>query len=179
MTAVWSWAKANDLPNWFAVAFTAVVWPIALFLWQRRTVNNIPSLEVRFTEGRITIHGKPFDAIDIELINNTNSVVYLSGARIRKCSPAFQVPVDADRDIAENSYQACFMDQNGHFVTRQTTLQTTERAKTCIAVLPKPDPTFFTYSAPWYRRLVRRPKYFILEYTAMVGTKRYAVSTLY
>jgi len=175
----WEWARSHDVPNWIAVAFTAILWPIALFLWQRRKVNGVPGLEVHFANGSITFAGQPFSAIDIQFTNHTGSVVYVSGVRIRGCTNAFPVPVEAARDIAENSYHLKFMNEAGQFVMREVTLQTSASAKTCMPAEAPLSNEFLTYSAPWYGRLLHIRKYFILEYTAMVGTTRHSVATRY
>jgi hypothetical protein len=175
----WNWARENDIPNWIAVAFTAILWPIALLLWQRRKVNGVPGLEVHFATGQITIAGKPFAAIDIQFTNHTGSVVYVSGARVRGCTKSFPVPVEASRDIAENSYHLKFMDGGGLFVMREVTLQTSASAKTCMPASSTLSSDFFTYSSSRFTRVLRLRKYFVLEYTAMVGTTRHSVATLY
>lgn len=181
---VWNWLKENDLPNWIIFLFAALVWPTVLFLWQKRKVNNVPHLEVRLFPGDIQIGSTPqgavpHHAVTIEVINHTGSVVYLSGARIKRCSSLFPVPIDASRDIAEGSHHLSFIDAEGHFTQRELTLQTNQNTITCIAVTSPLPEAFYTYRAPWYRRLCRVKKYFILEYTAMVGTARYFVATLY
>jgi hypothetical protein len=176
---LWKWAKANDVPNWIVFLFTAIVWPVALFVWQRRTVNNVSGLEVRFRAGEMKINGHPHHAVAIEVINHTGSVVYLTGARIKDCSELFSVPLDASRDIAEGSYHLAFMNADGGFTEREYTLQTNQAAYTGIAVVSALDESFYQYRAPWYKRLVRLRKYFVLEYVGMVGTKRYSVATLY
>lgn len=175
----WTWAKENDLPNWVAVLFTAILWPVALFVWNHRRVNNIAHLEVQFAPGKIQIHGKPHAAVSIDFTNHTGSVVYLTGARIKRCSPLFRVPIDASRDIAESSYHLKFMEPSGGFIYREQTLQTNQNAHTCIATISDLPESFYTYSAPWWRRAFRVRKYFLLEYTAMVGTTRRSVTTLY
>lgn len=176
---LWSWGKANDLPNWIVVAFTAVVWPLALVAWSRRKVHNVPHLEVRLLPGNIQIGGQPHDAVSFDFINHTGSVVYITGARIKKCTSQFSIPIDASRDIAEGSYHLSFMDPNGGFVHRELTLQTNQSGRTAIAITAPMPQDFYAYRAPWYRRFFRSPRYFILEYTAMVGASRHSVATMY
>jgi hypothetical protein len=176
---LWNWTKSNDIPNWIVVTFTAVVWPLALLAWNRRKVNNVPHLEVRLLPGIILIGEQSHDAVSFDFINHTGSVVYVTGARIKKCTGQFSVPIDASRDIAEGSYHMSFMDANGGFVHRELTLQTNQSGRTCMAINAPMSQTFYTYLAPWYRRLFQNPKYFVLEYTAMVGTSRYSVATVY
>jgi hypothetical protein len=179
LAQLWTTARQNDLPNWFAAAFSLVMWPLALLAWNRRRSNNIPGLEVRFAPGSISIDSQPHSAIDIQFINHTGSVTYVSGGRIRECTRAFSVPTAAARDIAANSYHLKFMGDDGAFSMREVTIQTGNVAKTCIAVSTPPTQEFFSYITPWHRRLFRRPKYFVLEYDAMVGTNRRRVATLY
>jgi hypothetical protein len=172
-------ARRNDLPNWLALAFTVVLWPSALLAWNRRWVNGVPGLEVRFAKGSIRIGSNPHEAIDIQFTNHTGSVVYISNGRIRNCTAAFVVPLDADRDIAQNSHHLAFIDETGNFRMREVTLQTNAAAKTCIAAPSGMPESFYRYAPPWYARVVRRQKYFVLEYVAMVGTSRHSVATLY
>jgi hypothetical protein len=143
----WSWLRNNDVPNWLVVAFTIVLWPLALFLWQRRKVNGVPGLEVHFAPGNITIGGKPFSAVDMQVTNHTGSVVYINRVRIRDCTRAFPVPVEAARDIAENSYHLKFMNADRQFVQREVTLQTNASAKTCMPATDPLPKEFYTYSS--------------------------------
>ena len=111
--------------------------------------------------------------------NNTGSVVYLSTVRIKRCSKQFVVPSAASRDIAENAHDLSFMDSNGSYIHRQFTLHTNQSVKTSIAISQKLNDTFYKYNQPFWRRIIRLRKYFVLEYIAMVGSKKYAVKTIY
>jgi hypothetical protein len=176
---LWTWARANDIPNWVVVAFTGIAWPITLFLWHRRKVNSVSGLEVHFVAGNITIGDRAHSAVDVQFTNHTGAVTYVSGARIRSCKRAFPVPVEAARDIARGSYHLKFIRENGAFDLREVTLQTGASAKTCMPTTQELSSNFYTHSPSWAARLFRHHKYFVLEYTAMVGTTRYAVSTVY
>ena len=179
LVSTWHWARTNDLPNWFVFAFTVILWPVALILWQRRKANGVPGLEVHFSEGQITFGGKSHRAIDIQFTNHTGSVVYVSGVRIRGCTNAFPVPVEASRDVAENAYHLKFMNDNGQFANREVTLQTSAVTKTCMPVTVALSSRFFGHSSSWLYRRLRRRRYFILEYTVMVGTARHSIATRY
>lgn len=179
LTNLYADAKANDLPNWFALAFTAVLWPVVLFLWQRRKVNGVPGLEAHFVAGHISFGGKSYDAVDINFTNHTGSVVYISGARIRSCTRAFPVPVEASRDVAANSYRLKFLDSTGNFTMREVTLQTAEAVRTSMPAASPMPVAFFGYAPLSFARYFRYRKYFVLEYTVMVGTSRYLVATYY
>lgn len=181
VSAAYDWLKAHDLPNWVTFAFTAVVWPLVIFGWQRRRVNGIPGLEVSFYPGTIKINAQSFDAIDIRFTNHTGSVVYISRPRIRNCSKRnYPVPAQAARDIAGNSYHLKFNDGAGGFTLREVTLQTTATAQTCMPAFSAASVNaLLPYVPPLWARVLRRRKFFVLEYTAMVGTKPRAVATVY
>jgi hypothetical protein len=179
LLAAWNWLRANDLPNWLALAFTAVLWPVALLVWHRRKVQAAPGLEVHFKPGTISIGQVSHAAVDVRMTNHTGSVVYVSGARIRKCSHAFPVPIDAARDVGDDSYHLKFITPSGAFELRETTLQTGESAQSCMPIAAALPEVFYTHRPSWLARRFRVPKYFVLEYTAMVGTTRYAVATVY
>ena|SRR4030066_1274829 len=177
----WRWLRDNDIPNWVILLFTAIIWPVVLYFWHKRKRNNIPNLEVMLKPGSISYGNKPQHyAVTIEFTNHTGSVVYLTSPRLRCCSKLFPVPVDAHRDIAENSYHLKFIDEVGNFRLREVTLQTNnEKALTCIPVGDTLNPSFYVYTANIFRRIFRARKYFILEYTAMVGPRKYPVATIY
>ena len=176
---MWNWIKANDLPNWVVVLFTAILWPLVLFIWHRRSVSNVPGLEVRLSPGNIQINGEQHNAVAIDVINHTGAVVYVTATRIKSCSALFTVPPAVSRDIAEGSYFLAFIGPNAQFDQREITLQTNETARTAIGVSAPLNQSFYTYRAPWYRRLINFKKYFVLEYVAMVGQKRSLVRTVY
>jgi hypothetical protein len=175
----WASLRANDLPNWVATAFALVVWPLVLVAWQQRRVNSIPGLEVHFYPGSITISDKPFPAIDVRFTNHTGSVVYVSGMRIQNCSSLFPVPTAAARDVSSNSYHMKFNYGDGAFIHREVTLQTDGSAQTCMPVLTMPADRFFTHVRPWYARLLRQRRYFVVEDTALVGNTRHRVAMRY
>jgi hypothetical protein len=175
----WEWSRANDLPNWVAAAFSLILWPLVLFLWQRRRVNSVAGLEVHFFRGTITIGGKDFPAVDIRFTNHTGAVAYVSGVRVRDCTTQFLVPLAAARDISSNSYHLKFNYGDGAFEHREVTLQTNATAQSCMPVTVSPPDSFFAHARPWYMRAIKWRKYFILEYTALVGSTRHLVATRY
>ena len=174
-----NWAKTHDLPNWGVVLFTGIVWPLVLFYWHRRKVNNIRHLDVRLQPTDTRLNGESHPAVGIEFINHTGSVVYLTDASIEKASSLFFVPIAASKDMVEGSRPLSFNDGAGNLNRREVTLQTNETARTSLAITSPLPEAFYNYRAPWYRQALRWRKYFILEYTVMVGTARYSVATLY
>ena len=144
---MWSWLKTHDLPNWIAVAFSSLIWPAAVLLWNRRRVNSAPGLEVALSRGEITIGTNKHPAVALEFINHTGSVVYLSSARVIP-NRGFYVSVDASRDSGSGSYHVAFLDPRGTFTIREITLQTNERTRGAVACAFQPF-EFYTYRAPW------------------------------
>jgi hypothetical protein len=179
-----SWAKSHDLSNWGVVIFTVILWPTVLSLgllwWSRRKVNNISGLMISFTPSPGVAMGGNFPAVTIFFENQTSSVVYVNGPQIRNCTERFQIPTEAVRDIGENAHPLSFLNRNtGIFEDHQTTLQTSGKAETVIAVTTQMPQSFYRYKTSLLRRIFRRPNYFIIEYTAMVGDRKYSVSTVY
>jgi len=126
------------------------------------------------------MNGKEKPAVHFSFLNNTGCIVYLTNVRILKCSKKFIIDKDASMDIAESSYELKFMDKNnGHYIHRQIILQTDETAQTSIAVEDEVNKEILSYKRSKLRQRFRRPKYFCLEYVAMVGNKRYKVSLIY
>jgi hypothetical protein len=130
---------AYDLPNWFVLLFSIIVWPLVLIWWQRRRVTSVHGLEVHFSAGAIHIGPDPviqnnpsYPAINIQIQNHTGSVVYINGTRILRCSRKFPVTLAANRDVATNSYHLKFNDGGGRFLLREITLQTNQAAQTVM-----------------------------------------------
>jgi hypothetical protein len=174
------WTKSNDIPNWLGVIFTIILWPLALFWWNTRMVNNISNLLVTFEKSRDMIIGTVVcPAVYIVFSNRTGSVVYVNRPQLRNCSARFPIPTDAARDIAENSHPLSFLKPDGGFEGHQIILQTRDQARTGIAVQTAMTEPFYQYRGSRLRRMFRHPRYFLLEYTAMVGEKRYSVRTVF
>ncbi|MFQ5454614.1 MAG: hypothetical protein ACE5EA_00240 [Nitrospirota bacterium] len=176
----YSWLQENDLPNWVIFSFTAAVWPVVIFLWNKRKVQNISNLEVFLSRANILINQRQYPAFDINFKNNTGSVVYLTLFRLKKSTKNLNITSNADRDISESSYIIKVMDKtSGQYVHSQIVIQTDQTVKTSIALENELPNTFYQFKSNIFRKLFRCNKYFILEYTAMVGDKKYTVSTVY
>jgi hypothetical protein len=115
------------------------------------------------------------NAVTLDFINHTDSVVYLTAVRFRANLKEFYVSSDVSRDIGGGTSPLAFLDANGGFSRRELTLQTNEQARTWISM----GDHFYQYRAPWYHRLLRGSKFYRLEYTVMIGKSRYSVSMAY
>jgi hypothetical protein len=71
LCGLWNTARLHDLPNWFAVGFTAILWPLAIFAWNHRTVNGVRGLVAHFEPGQILIDKVPYPAVAMRLANHT------------------------------------------------------------------------------------------------------------
>lgn len=180
MKELYEWLKLNDIPNWITLLFSLIVWPIVLFLWNKRIFKNIANLEVSITIDQMTMGATSSDCINFKFLNNTGSIVYIANARIANCSKEFCVHPNASRDIAESSYELKFFNNGtSSFTEKQIILQTNEENYTSLGIKKSLSEDFFTYKPSWIRKLFRWRKYFTLEYIAMVGKKRFKVKTIY
>jgi hypothetical protein len=71
------------------------------------------------------------------------------------------------------------MNEDGQYLRRELTLQINDAAHTAIAVSAPMPESFYTFRPTWFRRKIRSPTYFVIEFTAMVGTIRHRVATIY
>jgi hypothetical protein len=185
ISSIINYLRANDLPNWIIFGFTGIAWPLVVFLYYRRKVNNIPNLIISLNQSTMTItnstnpNGISYPTVQFNFKNNTGQIIYLANPRIVNCSKTFSIPVDASRGIGENSYELNFMDANSKYTLQQYILQTDKIAVTGIAVNHQMSNDFFSYNPNWIHRRFYLIKYFKIEFTAMVGDKKYKVSTLY
>ena len=167
----------HDIPNWFTLLFTIIIWPLALFLWNRRKVQNIPNLEVSSVTETLTVNGTAYPALWLKYSNQTGSTVYLSNARLLKCTKLLNVAQASTRDLSA-AYELNFS-VGGNLNQRQIILHTNCQTETAIALDSNPSTKMLSFKPSLWRRILSRPKYFCLEYVAMVGKKHYNVSTIY
>ncbi len=171
----WRWFHENDMPNWFSI----IVWPLILFWWSRRTVSSVPNLEVSLKRGATSIGKQQFPATDWHFLNNTGSIVYLTNVAVRKCTGEFVVRPEASRDIVRGSHELKFSVGDGNLIERQIIMQTDTVHGSSLAMQSPVTDEFLSYKQEFWRALLKQPKFFCLEYTVLVGNKRYKVSTTY
>ena len=164
---VLNWLKDSSALRWVTLGLTS----------NKR--ENIPGLEVLHQPGETLIGNRHFNAVNFIFTNRTGQVVYLSGARLRECQEHFSIPPDAIRDISGWRELKFFNNNAGRFEDQEYTLHTGRSITTSIAVARQLDPAFQSYQPGWVSRWFRRPKYFLLQYTARVGDKTYSVETVY
>jgi hypothetical protein len=176
----WKWLKDADIPNFAVFLFTAIVWPIALWLWSKRKVSSIPNLEIRLTPHQRKINDTPCAGIDIDFVNKTGSVVYISNGRLLGLTNHFKVHPLSARDISDSSYELKFLDPATKiFQLRQIVLQTDQSAGTWIGLNAPADEALLSYHPPKWRRVLDRQYYFRLDFLAVVGENRNRVSLPY
>ena len=182
----WDWLRENDAPNWIVILFSLLTWPLFLFLrpWDRRNRQSIPHLQVRPQQNQVgmTIDGKRFDAIDLIFTNQTGCVVYLYRAQLRASPKRFPIPLEACQDMSDGWCDLKFGASYNNTVVynyREWVAQTNTSIMAIVPVSRKLDERFYAYR-PWLlRKWLRWPKYFLLQYTVMVGDRKYAVRTVY
>jgi hypothetical protein len=176
----WRWLKENDAPNWFAISFSLIVWPIILYWISNRKRHHIPHFDVFPQAIQVGIGQQQGNAVELEFANLTGSIVYLRRVRLRENRKNFPVPAVAVRDISSGWRDMTLRYSSEKiYHHHECILQTNERAMCCIAVERQLDASFYNHRPRWIRRFFRCPKYYRLEYTVMVGEKKYSVSTTY
>lgn len=187
LSRAWDYLKDHDASNWIVIIVSLIIWPTALSLvaywWSNRRIQSIPHFLVTFTPSKIKIGEECHDSVLLTFINQTGSIVYLSRARLTEVQKNFPVPIAASRDMARGWRELVFAipPDNFHSVY-ECILQTdveTGRAIASIAVRQPMDETFYSYRPKLLRRCFGFPKYFLLEYVAVVGEKKFSVATVY
>ena len=176
---LWVWSKENDLPNWLSLPVSLILWPAALYWWSTHKRQAIPHFEVIPGPAQTQIGQQSFDAVQFQFTNRTGSVVYLSRARLREHQKYFSIPIAAARDISGGWRELKFMARNGTMIDHECIVQANCNAITTIATSHKMDSSFYSYRPGLLRRWLRYPKYFTLQYTAMVGRQKYSIETVY
>jgi hypothetical protein len=187
---IWQYLKDNDAPNWFVIVISLFVWPVALsaffYWWNNRTKQSVPDFKVTFTPTtRITIDGLDYDAVQLNFINQTGSIVYLHHGRLREVRKNFPIPSAASRNMADGKRELIFArsptppNQNVRFDLYECILQTNEIVHAALATNQIMDDKFYSYRPRLLRRWLRLPKYFLLEYVVVVGEKKFSVATVY
>ena len=124
LTDAYTWVKDNDLPNTFTFAVTSIAWPLGVVWWHNHRVNSVSNLVVAFIESptSITVNGINYPAVPIVFENQTGSIVYITGPRIRNCSGRFPVPTTAVRDVHSNVHPLSFRGAKRHRYKRRSHL---------------------------------------------------------
>lgn len=176
------WLNQHDPHNWFIVLFSLVVWPLALAWWRRRTVNSVPGLEIVLASGEVGIGppgaASPYKAISVRFINRTGAVVYLTSPRVTICRENLPVTPAAEMDATTGAHVFAFV-EGQELKAHELTLHTNSQASGAIALSTDAPPDFFAYTAPQWRRWLRRPKYFVLAFRAVVGGSSYNVKMIH
>lgn len=180
---LWNWLKENDASNWVAIVFSLFAWPLFLRWLDARTKQGIPHLEIKLDPGQTQINGQNLNAVNFTFTNLTGRIIYLSLARLRERSRNFPVPQAAARGTygAWREVKFAFPQPSRPVILdqHQIVLQTSASAVSNMAVSRLMDDRFYSHRPGWIRRWLRCPKYFRLEYIAMVGDKKYSIAMIY
>jgi len=187
MLRLYKWFQDNDLPNWVILIFTGIFWPIILYLLNKRKRWFIPGLKTTLYASRINIGGvQPVPSLGLKLTNSTNSKIFITNMRIRGNRKNLEINRSSTYDISTGYYELLFMDLNAHnagntynYTLHEILLHTNQEIETAIGLERELNTEIFNYWASFLRRLLGFPKYFVIEYTALVGDRKYLVKTIY
>jgi len=174
--------KANDLPGWVTAAWSLLFWPLAVWWWNDRKRSGLPGLDITPRERAakpIKVGDKACTGVQFNFINKTQEIVYLTDVAIVDHSDRFEPATDADRTLTE-TYELKFLGPDKRtYHLRQMILQTNEEAQTVLPVIIPDMTAFLKYRRSTLRALFFGPRYFALEFVAMVGQKRRRVRIVY
>ena len=170
---LWSFLKQHDAPNWVAMAFSLVMWPIVLYLWTRRTYGSIRNLQIIVDPAAGVIPtGEHCPYLVIRFHNNTDQNIYVANGSIRMTERVAAHP-NADRDISTSSYALKFAELPGQpFARLQTTIPTGSAVTTGLPLDERYQGAALSSlinELRTHRRAVLFAKYFTLSFEAMEG----------
>jgi hypothetical protein len=183
VTNLWQWLKANDLPNWIALILGLIV-PAAAslitFLFQKRRFRYVPGLEVCLEAGEGTIFGERSPLLLFKFVNKSGKTVYLKNPSIRRLTRHLPLHEKTRQDSATGLCELKFRDHHtGYFELRHYVLHTDRESETATYTKEVPKAELIHYRTPFWRRIFSRPRYFVLEYFAVVSTRTYRVKMFF
>ncbi len=123
--------RQNDLPNYLAVAFSLIVWPLVLAMWNKRTFSAIRNLQILVDPSTGWIPtGETCPYLIFRFQNNTGERIYITDVSMRT-SRLIAVHPNADRDISTGGYTLKFAERDGEAFSRfHITVETQHEVKT-------------------------------------------------
>ncbi len=174
---------ANDLAGWVTAGWSIAIWPFIVWWWKDRKRSHLPGLDIvrkRRGEKPIKIDGHDCRGIQLNFVNKTGQIVYLTHVAIIDYTKEFEPTEKADQNVTDGSCELKFLDAGKKdYSLRQIILQTNEQAQTVLPVVIKDEDAFVRYRRGAMRTFFRRPKYFRLEFVVMAGEVRRRVSVVY
>jgi len=175
---IYELVKNHDLPNWITFFFSILLWPTFLYFWNKRKHRYIKNLKVSLSPCDITCNNIKVNAIKVTITNSTSSTVMITNMRLKNNTRNFSINKCASRDFYSGYYELKFFDGKD-FIIRDMVFYTDKENYTSIGIEDNLSDSIYTYNPNFVRRLFRIYKYFVLEYTVLVGNRRYFVKTSY
>ncbi|MFA5125335.1 MAG: hypothetical protein WC409_05870 [Candidatus Omnitrophota bacterium] len=175
----WEYLKEHDVPNWLAIIFTLIVWPLALIIWNKRYIRGIRNLQILIDSSRGTIPtGESCPYLIFRIKNNTGERIYITDLSL-VLSRQIRAHPNADRDISTGGYTLKFAEKAGDpFFRFYITIDTQQEAITGFPLrVDYDDQALRTLIMELrnYRRNGIIARYFILQFDCMVGKKHHKV----
>ncbi|MBI3878897.1 MAG: hypothetical protein HY301_02400 [Verrucomicrobia bacterium] len=173
---IWEWLKANDIPTNVSTIFTGVLWPVVLFIYTRRRVRTVSGLDVSVAPHAVKVDNVSCPAALVKFTNTSDTVIYLHNPRIFCSRKTFAPHQMAQQHIGDLTCELKFkLGDSKDYTERQFILQTNSEAETVLPLANQFNLSIKGYKAGFFRKLFGVPKYFRLEYTAVVRDRRYRV----
>jgi hypothetical protein len=178
---LWNWLNTHDIANWLSVviglALTAIG-SVATYFFQKRRVRHVAGLEVWREPGHGNICSESSPLLRFKFVNKTGRTVYLKNPSLRAITDRLSLHAKTAQDSATGSCELKFRSHTGFFDVRHCILQTDGECETAIYTADTPDSDLVHFRAPRWRRVLRWPKYFVLQYFAVLEDRTYRVKTI-
>lgn len=174
--SILEWPASHDISNTVALILTSMLLPLVLYWYDNCWATRIPGLELSIDPGRWP-SGE--DSIVITFRNNTGSVVYITRPCLIPQAGTFRVHSSATRNLSDGSHKLEFENGAGQFVIKEVTIQTGGNIRTGLALDAPLDLSVRQHICPWWRRLLRWPRFFRIQFIAMVGDRKHKISLVH
>ncbi|MCC6424255.1 MAG: hypothetical protein IT447_12325 [Phycisphaerales bacterium] len=179
MQQLLNWLRGNDIPNWVTFLLP-ILGGFFTRLYYRRPYRNLPNLDVALKEFQGTIDKQSSHAIKIVFKNKTGKSVKVMNAYVTKVTLNMPLHTLTDRDCATGNCELKFRDDGdcSYYNKDVFDLQPDHTCETAIYTREKPSDELLQCKSIWWRQLLRRPRYFVLNYLTMIDYRLYMVKTV-
>ena len=126
----------------------------------------------------MNLDGHDINAVRLTITNSTTSTLYLTNLRLKSKDINFAINRMSARDFYTGYYELKFFDHaTEQYSIRNMIIHTDGSEFTVIGLEHAVDDNLFIYRPNFWSKFFRCYHYFIIEYTALVGNKRYLVKT--
>lgn len=172
--------RTHDLPNWIAVSFTGIIWPLTLYIWRKRSITGIRNLQIFPDTADGTIQtGENCTFLKLKIENNTGMRIYIADMSMR-ITKRIKANPNAEKDISTKGYTLKFAEKGESTYSRtHITLDTAQEVTTALPLANDYNLKNLITELKDYSKNLIVARYFILNFDCMAGTAHYRVKFKY